>query len=171
MSNSTSSDWVEIQLTQGLFAKVDAEDAVSVGAFKWRSTIRATGAYAVRAVRTSDGRRTCMYMHKFITGYAITDHINGDGLDNRRCNLREATRSENMHNMRRPSDNVSGYKGVCWDRRTSSWKSYIRFNGRYKQLGRFPNPIDAAVAYDMAARKTFGEYAALNFPGVGERAA
>lgn len=171
MSNSTSSTWVEIPLTKGLATKVDIEDAAVLRKFKWCASIRANTAYVVRGTYTPDGRRTLMYMHKFITGYSMTDHINGDGLDNRRCNLREASQAENNFNTCRRSDNSSGYKGVSWDAKGHRWRAYIRLDGHQRHIGYFPNSIDAAVAYDRAARRVFGEYATLNFPEPGERAA
>lgn len=171
MANVTSTGVVKIPLTQGLVALVDQADAQILNQFKWCATRRGATWYAVRGTYLPDGRRTLMYMHTAITGYHRTDHVNGDGLDNRRCNLRAVTQAENMKNTRRPSNNSSGFKGVCWDRKRRIWRAYIKVSGHQRHLGYFPNPIDAAIAYDRAARRDFGEYAAVNFPDPGERAA
>src|SRR6476646_2701107 len=68
------------------------------------------------------------------------DHINGDPSDNRICNLREASRSQQMHNTKRPATNKSGYKGVSFCRETQRWQAHIRAKGRSIRLGRFDSP-------------------------------
>jgi hypothetical protein len=111
-------------------------------------------------------------IHRIILADAEeVDHINGDGLDNRRMNLRASSRAENMRNTRKPRNNTSGFKGVCWDRDHARWRSYIQINGRLLYLGLFDDLEVAARAYDTAARAHFGAFAALNFPAEGERAA
>jgi len=111
-------------------------------------------------------------MHILITGYKIgrrVDHINGNGLDNRRSNLRIATSQQNNRNRKICNLNTSGFKGVRLDR--NKWRADIRIDGKRKNLGRFVNPEAAAAAYDEAARKYFGEFATLNFPKSGEQSA
>ena len=89
------------------------------------------------------------------------DHKNGNTLDNRHSNLRVCTHQENCRN-RRPNKNcVSSYKGVSWFK--GKWTAIINCNGKHRYLGRFKNEIDAAKAYDKAAKKAFGEFACLNF--------
>lgn len=78
------------------------------------------------------------------------DHINGDRADNRLCNLRLATKSENMRNMKLPSDNTSGRIGVSWDKREGKWQAYIVVEGRKKHLGRFARKADAIAAREAA---------------------
>lgn len=100
----------------------------------------------------------------------VIDHINGDTLDNRRINLRKCTKRENAWNAsKRKGACHSIYKGVCWDR--GKWVAYICKDGKQTRLGRFALEEEAARAYDERARELFGEYAALNFPVVGEQAA
>lgn len=108
-------------------------------------------------------------MHNLLTGWALVDHVNGDGLDNRRVNLRPATRSQNQGNRRKFLSTASQYKGVTpWAKDKARWIAVCR---RKKVLGVFNSEAEAALAYDAAARQEFGEYAALNFPGPGERSA
>jgi len=99
----------------------------------------------------------------------LADHINGDKTDNRRANLREATRSQNGYNApRRKLKCTSSYKGVCFDNAWSKkkpWKYAITWdNGKQREIGRFPTELEAAKAYDVAARKYRKEFAFLNFP-------
>jgi hypothetical protein len=98
----------------------------------------------------------------------VVDHRNNDGLDNRRANLRPATQSQNMINRPKKPNTASKYRGVRWDKSRNLWYSEIhfRYKGRRirKFLGRFKNEIDAAKAYDEAAKKYHGEFARLNFP-------
>ena len=110
---------------------------------------------------------TIEFLHTFLTGWSLVDHINGDVTDNRRSNLREATPSQNGANRRIGADNTSGYKGVSRDR--SRWIAHIKENRVTHTLGSFDTPEDAARAYDDAAVRYFGEYAALNFPRDGYR--
>lgn len=90
------------------------------------------------------------------------DHINHNGLDNRRDNLRLASAAQNMQNSRLRSDNTSGYKGVVWVISRRKWRAEIYVDKRSKCLGYFQNAIDAAKAYNDAALKYFGEFAFLN---------
>jgi hypothetical protein len=94
------------------------------------------------------------------------DHINGDGLDNRKSNLRIVTRSQNLQNSRKPrriKGCSSKYKGVCWDKLTKKWRAQITFNYHVKYIGLFENEVEAAEAYDKVALEMFGEYAKPNF--------
>ena len=89
------------------------------------------------------------------------DHIDGDSLNNRFSNLREATRSENEHNTGVRSNNTSGYKGVCWNGKASKWQSQIMVRRRKIYLGIFDRIEDAAAAYAKAARELHGDFARL----------
>lgn len=93
------------------------------------------------------------------------DHINGDGSDNRLCNLRLATRSENCMNRGSQKNKSSVFRGVNWHKKQSKWIACIKPHGHTSiHLGTFETEEDAARAYDEAARKHYGEFARLNFP-------
>jgi hypothetical protein len=168
----------EINLPGGHVTLVDDDDherVVDAGPwFFWQKPSAPQCVYAYRNIlhpsggRRVDGslRRTTQPLHKFLTGWKLTDHINGDGLDNRRANLRPATLGQNVANSRRRA-NSSGYKGVCWHKRDQQWCARVGDTW----LGGYADPVQAAMAYDDAARARYGEYARLNFPRPGERAA
>ncbi|SLN74675.1 AP2 domain protein [Roseivivax jejudonensis] len=92
------------------------------------------------------------------------DHINGDPTDNRICNLRLATRSQNNQNVRSAKGSSSRYKGVAWDKSRGKWTAGIKHNYKRHNLGRFDCEEEAARAHDAAALRIYGEYAKLNFP-------
>ncbi|MBA7655390.1 hypothetical protein ES703_63294 [subsurface metagenome] len=95
----------------------------------------------------------------------LVDHINYNGLDNRKANLRLATLTQNnRHTRRTMNPGSSKYKGVCWYNREKRWAVRITANGKNIPLGYFKDEIEAAKAYDKAARKYHGDFAALNFP-------
>ncbi len=163
---------VKVPLTRGCLAIVDECDARDVLRFKWYATPgrRAGVMYAARTFGGRKSKRT-ITMQKFITGYAMTDHINGDGLDNRRCNLRPASPAENHHNVFMYPNNTTGFKGVSFDKQTLRWAANIKVDGVQIWLGRHDSPEAAALAYDNAAREHHGEFARLNFPKLCERSA
>lgn len=87
------------------------------------------------------------------------DHINGDCGDNHLENLREANRSEQMRNTKRPSHNTSGFKGVSWEKRRRKWRAYIKTNGKVIHLGLFEDPEKAHAVYKITAKHLFGDFA------------
>ena len=159
----------QIRLTQGKYAIVDDEYFDRLNGFKWCAHKNRKTYYAVRNSKRQKGRRTFICMHREILGLKTsdgkdTDHINGNGLDNRRVNLRPCTPSQNQHN-RRSFCGTSKYKGVSWHKRDKKWQAYIRLNGKLIHLGLFDSEIEAARAYDIKAKELFGEFAHLNFKG------
>lgn len=153
-------DGVRIPLTRGLFALVDPADAGRVNRYKWCAG-ESKGAYYAKRGDYSGGKHRTVRMHTFIVGAGPgvdVDHIDGDGLNNRRGNLRICRHIENTANQRKPSSNTSGYKGVYF--LGGKWAAKIRT--RY--LGLFDTAQEAACAYDTEARRVFGEFARLNFP-------
>lgn len=159
---------VSIPLSQGYVALVDEADADRVLKHKWSAFLMGSTVYAQRCIKRSDGMWTTLYLHQFLTAYTETDHRNGDGLDNRRENLRPATRSQNLCN-RRCRIGASGFRGVTWQKNRGAWKAQIGLEGKNYYLGYFPTAEEAARARDIAARDMHGEFAVLNFPALGER--
>jgi hypothetical protein len=141
-----------VPLSQGAFAVVDGRDAERVSAHHWHLRC----GYAAAHI---GGKHAPM--HRFILdappGWEI-DHKNRDRLNNRRGNLRVATRSQNQANSGTRA--ASGFRGVLWDAQRGKWRAYINNT----TLGRFEGIEDAARAFDGAARARYGEFAVLNFP-------
>ncbi len=148
----------------GLYALVDEQDYELVSGFSWFTMLRPNGViYARRQFRGADGKRHEQRMHTLLTGWVETDHINLNGLDNRRENLREADRSQNCANRRKPSHGLtSTFKGVSWDSRRRMWQALIMVHKKNIYLGRHHSELEAARAYNDAAVKHFGEFALLN---------
>lgn len=141
---------------------VSTEDAWLLKEYAWCKTTHAGGrtSYAQsRAARIAG----VTLLHKAIFPNVMVDHVNGHGMDNRRENLRPVTQTQNNANSRKRNDTSSAYKGVCWKYDKRKWKAYIFADGRQRHIGYFANEADAARAYDMAAIRTFGEYARPNF--------
>lgn len=150
---------VTIPLSRGRVALVDDADAERViEAGPWHARLAPRTAYA-RHTKYVDGRFVTVLMHQFITGWDYVDHANGDGLDNRRANLRQATRGQNLANIGLKSNNTSGLKGVR-QHSPGRWRATC---GR-DYLGLFPSPEAAGRAYDAAAIAKYGEYARPNYP-------
>lgn len=148
-----------IPLTQGLFAQVDDSDYERIVNFGLWYAIRNKRVYYAATVKD----RTTIFMHNLIMGpNGLVDHIDHDGLNNQRCNLRIATASQSCMNRRKPRNNTSGYKGVYQFYLTGKWIGQIRANGKRYHLGCFNTPEDAALAYNKAALIHHGEYAVLN---------
>ncbi|HAV3491469.1 TPA: endonuclease, partial [Acinetobacter baumannii] len=160
---------------KGLFALVDWEDFDAVKAFKWNPTSldkRTQWAWAYERNGGKD-KRSRVAMHNLIMkpkSGLVVDHINGIGLDNRRANLRVVTPQQNSFNTF-PRKGTSIYKGVCFEDETGMWRAYISKDGKRKWLGRFITEIQAAMAYDNAAKDLFGEYAKLNVVEASESGA
>lgn len=147
----------KIQLTQDKFAIIDACDFEEISKYKWHTSYERGRYYAKGWVVDRE-----VYMHRHVLKTSkdkLTDHINGNGLDNRRCNLREVTRRENNWNKRSNRNSTSKYKGVSWLQKRKKW--LVQIKGKF--IGYFDNEIDAAIAYDKKAREIYREYAYLNF--------
>lgn len=158
----------EIPLTQGKFALVDDEDYETLSAVKWCAAKIGWTFYAKRSIRRSDGVRTVVCMHRVILpDVEEIDHINGNGLDNRRGNLRPVTRSQNRRNSRKRTDNTSGHIGVYWHKQKRRWEAQVKLDGRRRSAGYYDTPEEAARARDALALELHGSYAKLNFPRGG----
>jgi hypothetical protein len=163
----------EIPLTQGYVALVDDEDFERFGHLKWCVAIGMNGHVQHAKRRISKVPNVCVTLHREIMQAApheVVDHKNGNPLDCRRENLRRTTQHRNTQNKGlHHNKQTSKYKGVSKTQQ-GNYRARI-YAGHEIWLGRFDNEEDAARAYDEAARKHFGEFAALNFPRAGERAA
>ena len=148
----------EIKLTQNKVALIDDGDFELLSRFTWHAQNIRGRWYAMRKTsRRADYRS--IGMHNEIMGALEIDHRNGNGLDNRRENLRRATRSQNIANSKLHLDNTSGTKGVYWDKATQKWRAQIGFNYRVIQLGRFADKKEAIRARREAQQAMFGEFA------------
>lgn len=168
----TEGDHLRYHCASGGSFIFDAEDLELAMSRQWH--INKFG-YVVHQVHIkADGKRTHRneWFHRMslcAPDDVIVDHINGDRLDNRKVNLRYATRSQNNSNSKLRSHNRSGYKGICYIPRVDSYTAEVKIDGVKHYLGIFKTAEEAACAYDEGARKYHGEYARLNFPKEGER--
>jgi hypothetical protein len=151
----------QVQLSNGGFATVDDEDFHRT---EGRSWWRTPGGYAATERNKREGR---VLLHWLVMGrpkIGELDHINGNGLDNRKANLRIVTRQQNAMNKGPNKNNTTGFKGVCFDKSRGKYIVGVKVNYRRINLGRYETAEEAARVYDKAARKYHGEFARLNFP-------
>lgn len=153
-----------VRLTQGFVAVVDDEDYLQVAKFNWTAVKKKRKVYARRRLK-ANGVWTSEYLHHFILlGVPRVDHRDGDGLNNCRRNLRPASKQQNARaHCSKPEASTSKFRGVSFYRRGKNWEAKIWTGIKTLHLGRFDSETDAARAYDVAALKIFGEYAAPNF--------
>ncbi|WP_425394996.1 HNH endonuclease [Aeoliella sp.] len=151
-------DRTRIPLGNGKYAIIDEDMCEYLSQWPWSCK----GGYALRKERGHT-----VLMHREVVGNVpselCVDHISGDGLDNRKCNLRVVTHAQNMSNRTRRTDNKSGLKCVWWRSDKRKWQPQIVANGKKHFLGYFDNPIAAALAYDRAAAELHGDFAKPNF--------
>jgi hypothetical protein len=157
----------EIRLTKGRVTVVDDDDYEWLSQYKWQTLQRADG--SVAAMRKTSSRepssKRTVFMHRAITKAApdmVVDHINHDTLDNRKCNLRVCTDSQNTKNCKASKSNTSGYKGVSRYVDGKRWFAQITVNWKHFHLGIFDNKHDAARAYNEAAIIYHGDFCYLN---------
>ena len=158
-----------IELTQGQVAIVDDADFDWLNQWKWCARWN-KGTQSFYAVRNSPSpEHATVLMHRQIIGlvkgdHRQVDHRDHDTLNCCRQNLRVCTSQQNIRHQRRHRDNASGFKGVYFYKPTSKWAAMIKAGAKNKYLGYFPTAQSAALAYDAAAQRHFGEFAVLNFP-------
>lgn len=170
--NTTDTGWEKIPLSTGRsgnrpargFALVDCSDFEELSQYKWNMLKSRNTQYAQREVRNADGKVEKITMHVQIMqppkGMEV-DHIDGNGLNNQRSNLRICTRTQNRQNVGAMKNNKSGYKGVSLHKATNKWLAQIRVDGKHHHLGLFTNPEEASKAYIQACKKYHGEFANL----------
>lgn len=153
-----------VPLTRGHVAQIDDADGPTVAPYRWRAALSCGIWYAVTGKRG-------LSMHRLLLDAQpgqIVDHINHDGLDNRRANLRICTNSQNIANCRMHRDNSVGFKGVR--RNGRRYQAQIGVDYHRKVIGSYATAEEAARAYDLAATLVFGEFARLNFHDTTETA-
>jgi hypothetical protein len=153
-------DVATLILTRGQIAIIDLVDMPLVAGHKWCSLRAPNGRWYAKRTKA------CIYLHRVILAapdHLDVDHIDHDGLNNRRSNLRLVTRMQNNHNQRK-TRGMSKYKGVTWSRKNRRWiAQFTPPHGVRRYLGSFEHEQDAARAYDAAALEHFGAFACLNF--------
>jgi hypothetical protein len=151
-----------VPLTQGYEAIIDAADVPLVEGYNWHAHVVGGTVYARRNIsRHAKGRRCNVCMHREILQVADgleVDHANLNGLDNRRANIRPATKAENGRNRPAKPNSVSGVKGVSWHNRDRVWRARIRHEGRCLTLGYFRTVEAAAEAYAKASAELHGDF-------------
>ena len=158
-----------IRLTQGKYAIVDPDDYFRLNGYKWNAHRDYNTSYARRKFTRKDGKRRNCSMHREVIKVPdnmFVDHINRNGLDNRKANLRPATVSQNARNCAKSRRRTfcSRFKGVTWHRGKKLWQTKIVLNQKHIYIGSFKDELQAAKAYDKAAKKYHGEFAVLNLP-------
>jgi len=163
-----------MRLNEKHVAIFDDEDLDKLSSFTWhaqeskRSDGTVRTAYAYTVIKDDNGNNKTLLMHRVITGAEVklcVDHINGNGLDNRKENLRVCTRSQNIKNQKPGSTGTSSFKGVSWSPRHKKWSANIRSDGVSYGLGFYALETDAAQAYDEAAISLHGDFAHTNSNG------
>jgi len=155
---------LEVKVGNTRMALIDAEDYEKVSAYKWWADDQShRSPYGTVYAFTKTKRRGGIYiqMHRLIMDFPkglLVDHINHNGLDNRKVNLRLATSSQNQFNQRKRRSK-SKYKGVTWNGEAKKWQARISPEGKTIYLGFFTNEVDAGLAYANAANLYFGEFA------------
>lgn len=141
----------EIPLTQGKVALVDDEDFERLNQYKWCASKGVNTFYAFRRISRKIKKNRMVMMHRFLkptpAGLQI-DHIDRNGLNNQKSNLRIVTARQNQQNLAKPKS--SEYTGVCWNKHAKKWMAHFCFKGRVRHLGYFKNEEDAGVTYLVA---------------------
>lgn len=162
-------DCTLVPLTKGYTAIVDTEDVTKIEGKNWFALVTKNkgtlySVYAARNVRASDGKVSQELMHRIIAGTPDgldTDHEDGNGLNNRKNNLRPATRSENSCNSKLQKNNTTGFKGVSKAKDRNRYCAYIKLHGRNKYLGSFNTKEEARDAYIFASKELHGKFGRL----------
>ena len=151
----------EIPLSRGMFAIVDDEDYSQLASVRWYAAPGRHTFYAKRDVRRN-GSKGRILMHRYLLGCPDgleVDHKNGNGLDNRRSNIRIATRSQNRANTGLQINNISGVKGVCRCAETGRWKVRVQWQLQNIWVGRFDSLEEAVEARYEVVMRLQGEFA------------
>ncbi len=158
-----------LPLSKGRHAIVDPDDYDRLSRNRWYVSKGRNTCYAIRGQWSPEKkRRLTISMHREVVDIPdgmYVDHINHNGLDNRKANLRPAKPDQNARHTLYPKRNTSSkYRGVWYNKKKRRWRAVIGINNTRKTIGNYREEIDAAKAYDEEARKHYGEFAVLNFP-------
>jgi hypothetical protein len=156
-----------IPLTQNKFAIIDTDDVVRISKYNWYALKDRNTYYACRHIAKSkkNQKAKTIMMHRIITNASkntLVDHINNNGLDNRKINLRFCTNQQNGFNRIKQKNTSSQYRGVCWCNTYKRWIASIVRDKKVYRIGSYKNEIEAAEAYDKKAIELYGEFANLN---------
>ena len=147
---------------QTRYAMVDIEDAERLNQFKWNAHPRSLSIQRIEKIAPTRFHNYSLASEVMQQPYQLFDHINRDTFDNRKCNLRPCTLSQNMANKQRYKNAKHKYKGAY--PKSGKWQAELRYEGKLYSLGRFNTEEEAAHAYDTKAKELFGAFATLNFP-------
>jgi len=158
-----------ITLTQGMAAIIDDDDYELVRHYRWRVKKGRNTHYALTSIQNSNKKDSTMFMHRLILQLSPEDeqqcdHIDGDGLNNQKKNLRIVTCQQNHFNRQSHSNTSSRFKGVSWHKSRNKYEAKIYVNKRNISLGQFDDETQAARMYDRVAIAERGEFARTNFP-------
>lgn len=148
-----------VKLTKGKWAIVDNEDYDRCMKHSW--------CFHNKGYASSRINYKLVLLHNFIKPPPkglLNDHIDRDGLNNQKSNLRFVTHSQNLMNSGKPKNNTTGYKGVSYHKKNNKFVAHLRVVGHQAYLGSFQTAVEAAKAYDNAVIEVFGSLAGLNFP-------
>lgn len=155
-----------IELSQNQITVVDADLFEDLNKYKWYADHDCNTFYARRTYKNKEGKICRTRMHRLIMGVTdptiLVDHINGNGLDNRRSNLRIVNRAQNCYNRTVNKGSTSKYKGVHWDKSRNKWRAKLQLNGKCIHIGYYDSEKEAAVEYNKMAVRRFGDFARLN---------
>jgi hypothetical protein len=148
---------VVLHAVGGVPFTVDEEDAARVSQVRWHVQTKDRTRYVY-----DRSQKPHVTLHRFLLTPPEdleVDHIDGNGLNNSRANLRACSRAENARNRGIPKNNTSGFKGVGWHKRQGAWRAVITLHGKQTHIGYFDTPEEAHAAYVQAAKKLHGEFA------------
>lgn len=162
------SEPIVLRLQNGFTTLIDAEDYDRISKYSWYARQDGNVWYVQCNYTNQLGKRTTFRLHREILnapqGISV-DHIDGNGLNNVKENLRLCTHAENHGNRRVQVNNTTGYKGVTFNKKYNKWKSRIHYRGKRYELGEFRSAEEAALAYNSKAIELFGNFARLNIIG------
>lgn len=155
----------KIPLTQGQFALVDDADFKWLSQWKWFAHKCRNNWYARGYLYSRNGKKTSIHLHRLLMRpplKMVVDHINGNGLDNRKLNLRICSQAQNIWNTGKRKTNTSGFKGVSYDKQRLKWRSRISRNKKEVWLGYFNSKKEAALVYNRFVKNNRDKFAFLN---------